>query len=62
MELYKGARYIYLQVDPDGESACDWIEGVTWREDRINETDIEYIRADLVVDGAILNNVAIKEG
>lgn len=48
MELYKGAKHIFLQVDPDGETACDWIEGVTWCEDRINETDIAYIRVDLV--------------
>lgn len=46
VELYKGAKHIFLQVDPDGESACDWIEGVTWCEDRINDTDIEYIRVD----------------
>ena len=39
---------IYLQVDPDGVSACDWIDGVTWCQDRINDTDVEYIRADLV--------------
>lgn len=44
MELHKGPENIFLQVDPDGESACDWIDGVTWCEDRLNETDIEYVK------------------
>lgn len=36
---------IYLQVDPEGEG-YPGSEGVTWCADRINETDIEYVRAD----------------
>jgi hypothetical protein len=35
---------IYLQVDPEGESATDWFDGVTWSQDRINNSDVEYIR------------------
>ena len=36
-------KKIYLQVEPED----DIHEGITWCEDRINDTDIEYIRADL---------------
>jgi len=39
---------IYLQVDEDSEKSIDWFEGVTWCQDRINDTDIEYIRVDLI--------------
>jgi hypothetical protein len=44
----KELETIYLQIDPyeDGESLPE--EGVTWCIDRINDTDIKYIRADLV--------------
>ena len=42
---------IYLQTDPEGEKPQDdWISGpedVTWCENRINDTDIEYVRTDL---------------
>ncbi|KKM75044.1 hypothetical protein LCGC14_1394230 [marine sediment metagenome] len=58
MKLYTGAESIYLQVDPEGESACDHIEGVTWCEDRINETDIEYVRVDLVDESKKLKRIA----
>ena len=44
-------KKIYLQVDPDRESACDWIDGVTWCEDKINDNDIEYVKADLHLKG-----------
>ena len=44
----KPPEKIYLQVDPEGESATDYYEGVTWCQDRINKNDVEYIRADLV--------------
>lgn len=38
-------KKIYLQVDADGESPEDFTEchGVSWCEDRINDTDIEYL-------------------
>ena len=39
---------IYLQVDPEGESADDSVEGVTWCQDKINDNDVEYIRTDLI--------------
>lgn len=39
---------IYLQTDPEGEKAIDWIDGVTWCEDQINDTDVKYIQADLI--------------
>ena len=43
---------IYLQVDPEGESAYDskeeFVEGVTWCQDKINDNDVEYIRTDLI--------------
>jgi len=40
---------IYLQVDPEWTPDCDyaWYEGVTWCIDRIEETDIEYVRVGL---------------
>jgi len=39
-------KRIYLQVDPENEKPEDFKEliEVTWCEDRINTTDIEYIR------------------
>jgi hypothetical protein len=40
---------IYLQTDPENESDPDVdfndLEGVTWCQNRINETDIAYSRA-----------------
>lgn len=38
---------IFLQVDPEGEGYPSEYEGVTWCRDRINETDVEYVRKDL---------------
>lgn len=38
---------IYLQVDPENEGSMGR-EGVTWCADKINETDVEYVRKDLV--------------
>jgi beta-glucosidase/6-phospho-beta-glucosidase/beta-galactosidase len=35
-------KKIYLQIDPDGEKSCDFFDGVTWCQDRINTTDVEY--------------------
>lgn len=45
---------IYLQAcdDPDCDE-CEMVsghEGQTWCVDRINEHDVEYVRADLVRD------------
>lgn len=37
---------IYLQVCEDEES--EWLGEVTWCQDRINNDDVKYIRADLV--------------
>ena len=34
---------IYLQID--GDSSGDW-EGITWCQDKINDTDVEYSRKD----------------
>ena len=33
---------IYLQID--GDSFGEW-EGATWCQDKINDTDVEYVRA-----------------
>jgi len=47
----KAPGKIYLQVDPDGdrpESVDQDLDGVTWCQDRINDNDVAYIRADLV--------------
>ena len=45
----KAPAKIYLQVDPEGErpEVLDCLEGVTWCQDKINDNDVEYIRADL---------------
>ena len=46
METHKR---IYLQIDPEGNKPeCEGDDGITWCEDCINDTDVEYIRADLV--------------
>ena len=43
--MIKQPDKIYLQINDDlGEELDD----ITWCEDRIEDTDIEYIRADLV--------------
>jgi len=41
MTANKAPEKIYLQVDPD-----EWIDGITWCEDRINDSDVEYVRSD----------------
>lgn len=39
---------IWLQVDPNGECAlegCNEVhDGITWCQDRINDSDVEYVR------------------
>ena len=45
MGTSKHPKEIYLQV----ESEDDFHEGITWCEDKINDTDVKYIRSDLVV-------------
>ncbi|MBK6587958.1 MAG: hypothetical protein IPG22_06545 [Acidobacteria bacterium] len=37
---------IYLQVCDDEDS--EWLGHVTWCQDRVHESDVKYIRADLV--------------
>jgi predicted nuclease with TOPRIM domain len=37
---------IFLQVCENEDS--EWVGEVTWCQDRINDDDVEYIRADLV--------------
>lgn len=49
--MQKAPETIWLQVDPDGES-CDpeqWgiEDDATWCQDKINENDIKYVRADI---------------
>lgn len=48
--MYKPPEKIYLQVDPEGESADDFFDGVTWCADRINNSEVEYVRVDIVSD------------
>jgi len=38
---------IYLQVDGDKAGDGAW-EGITWCTEKINDNDVEYIRADRV--------------
>lgn len=42
-------KKIYLQVDSENEKPEDFKElrEVTWCEDRINDSDIEYVKKDL---------------
>ena len=42
-------KEIYLQLGEDDEKAVEWFDGATWCQDKINDTDVKYIRADLVV-------------
>jgi intein/homing endonuclease len=42
----KPPKRIYLQNEGDGYDPVTW-EGASWCQDRIEETDAEYIRADL---------------
>ena len=35
---------IYLQISPDSDESPEWFDDVTWCEDRINESDVEYVR------------------
>ena len=47
-ELHKNApEIIWLQIDPEAEQFDGW-DGLTWCADRINETDLKYVRADIV--------------
>ncbi len=50
MKIIKDSpKKIYLQIDDEGERPEVFPdEGVTWCEDRMNDNDVEYIRADLV--------------
>jgi len=41
----KAPDKIYLQID--GDSFGEW-EGATWCQDKINDTDVEYVRADTI--------------
>jgi|688.fasta_scaffold94031_9 hypothetical protein len=51
---------IYLQVDADGETPEDFKElEVTWATDRIFNTDIEYVIADIDSKEKLLKETAI---
>lgn len=53
----EGHERIWLQYkDEDGEPN-DYNEGVTWCQDQVNDTDIEYIRADIA---ALASNQPVK--
>lgn len=45
--LHKTAsEVIWLQIDEEAEQFQGW-DAQTWCEDKINETDVKYVRADL---------------
>jgi hypothetical protein len=45
--LHKTApEVIWLQIDDEAEQFQGW-DAQTWCEDKINETDVKYVRADL---------------
>lgn len=45
--MSKPPERIYLQVDPEGYNQEI---NTTWCQDRINDDDVEYVRADLLCD------------
>ena len=46
--LHKSApETIWLQIDPEGEQFDGW-EATTWCSDQINDSDLNYVRSDLV--------------
>lgn len=55
MEEAKKPEKIYLQWDPEGPANAD----ITWCDDRINDDDLEFYRADLV---AAMEEIASKQG
>ena len=49
--MHNAPDTIYLQINPEGEGASSThsvAEAATWCEDQINESDVEYVRADVV--------------
>ena len=46
--MHNAPERIYLQIDPDATDPTDefLFDGVTWCQDKVNETDVEYVRAD----------------
>ena|SRR5690554_5950579 len=48
-------KKIWLQKEDDEHPECStyYGEGMTWCEDKINNEDVEYIRADLVNQKAL---------
>ena len=57
----KAPEKIYLQVDGDsiGDSYEDWDGTCTWCQDRINDTDVEYVEASKIE--ALENQLAEAE-
>lgn len=47
---HEAPKTIWLQVDPDGDapigSEYPLCEGATWCQDKINNNDVQYFRAD----------------
>ncbi|KKN18989.1 hypothetical protein LCGC14_0950380 [marine sediment metagenome] len=39
-------KEIYLQVEEDSEKAIEWFDGITWTANRINSSDVKYVRVD----------------
>jgi len=47
--LHKSApEKIWLQIDPEAEQFDAW-DAQTWCSDQINDTDLQYVRADCIV-------------
>lgn len=46
--MHNAPERIYLQIDPNGTDPTEefLIDGATWCQDKINESDVEYVRAD----------------
>ncbi len=52
-EPRKAPNTIWLQVDPEGESYDPEYydaDDMTWCKDKINDNDVEYVRADHVAE------------
>jgi hypothetical protein len=48
--VHDAPETIWLQVDPDGTDPTEEFlpDGATWCQDKINGSDVEYVRADVV--------------
>lgn len=51
-EIKNAPKKIYLQIDDDGERPEDFdaLDGVTWCEDRLNDSDLCYVLDTAIIE------------